>query len=118
MAAPVDSSSKPGEADAGAAKPKKQDAVPGRDITQWFEATKVGKYELPCAELCGFGHSGMRGWIYVHTPDEYTKWAAENLKADAAPAAPAVAAAAAAEERKDEARPAEPAAAKGGKAKR
>jgi cytochrome c oxidase subunit II len=93
----------------------KQDAVPGRDITQWFEATKPGKYELPCAELCGFGHSGMRGWIYVHTPDEYTKWAAENLKAEAAPAAPAVAAA---EEKKDEAKPAEPAAAKGGKAKR
>ena len=43
--------------------------MPGREIVQWFEATKTGKYELPCAELCGFGHSGMRGWIYVHTPD-------------------------------------------------
>jgi cytochrome c oxidase subunit II len=59
----------------------KQDAVPGREIVQWFEATKPGKYELPCAELCGFGHSGMRGWIYVHTPDEYKKWAAQNLTA-------------------------------------
>jgi len=29
----------------------------------------------------------MRGWIYVHTPDEYAKWAAENLTAQAAPAA-------------------------------
>ena len=57
----------------------KQDAVPGREIGQWFEATKPGKYELPCAELCGFGHSGMRGWIYVHTPEEYATWAAENL---------------------------------------
>jgi cytochrome c oxidase subunit 2 len=65
----------------------KQDAVPGREIRQWFEATKPGKYEWPCAELCGFGHSGMRGWIYVHTPDEYGKWAAENLKAEAAPPA-------------------------------
>src|SRR5713226_9192602 len=65
----------------------KQDAVPGREIPQWFEVTKPGKYELPCAELCGFGHSGMRGWIYVHTPDEYAKWAAENLTAQAAPAA-------------------------------
>jgi cytochrome c oxidase subunit 2 len=37
----------------------KQDAVPGRSILVWFEATKPGKYELPCAELCGFGHSGM-----------------------------------------------------------
>jgi len=63
----------------------KQDAVPGREIVQWFEVTKTGKYELPCAELCGFGHSGMRGWIYVHTAAEYAKWAAENLTA-AAPA--------------------------------
>jgi cytochrome c oxidase subunit II len=59
----------------------KQDAVPGRTIPVWFEATKPGKYELPCAELCGFGHSGMKGWLYVHTPEEYAKWAAENLTA-------------------------------------
>jgi cytochrome c oxidase subunit 2 len=88
----------------------KQDAVPGREIVQWFEASKPGKYELPCAELCGFGHSGMRGWIYVHTPDEYQKWAAENLRAEAA--APA------AEEKKPEEAKPEPAPAKGGKAKR
>ena len=56
----------------------KQDSLPGRDILVWFEATKPGKYELPCAELCGFGHSGMRGWLYVHAPDEYQKWLKEN----------------------------------------
>ena len=61
----------------------KQDAVPGREIAQWFEVTKPGKYELPCAELCGFGHSGMRGWIYVHTKEDYDKWAAQNLTATA-----------------------------------
>jgi cytochrome c oxidase subunit II len=64
----------------------KQDAVPGREIVAWFEATKPGKYEWPCAELCGFGHSGMRGWVYVHAPGDYEKWAAENLRAEAAPA--------------------------------
>ena len=52
----------------------KQDAVPGREILVWFEATKTGKYELPCAELCGFGHSGMVGWLYVDTPEDYEKW--------------------------------------------
>jgi cytochrome c oxidase subunit 2 len=57
----------------------KQDAVPGRTILVWFEATKPGKYELPCAELCGFGHSGMKGWLFVHTPEEYAKWAQEHL---------------------------------------
>ena len=56
----------------------KQDAVPGRDILVWFEATKAGKYELPCAELCGFGHSGMKGWLFVDTPEEYEKWVKEN----------------------------------------
>lgn len=57
----------------------KQDAVPGRQITAWFEAIKPGKYEIPCAELCGFGHSGMKGWVFVHTPEDYKKWADENL---------------------------------------
>jgi cytochrome c oxidase subunit 2 len=61
----------------------KQDAVPGRVITAWFQATKTGKYELPCAELCGFGHSGMKGWLYVYTPEEYKKWADEHLAAKA-----------------------------------
>ena len=56
----------------------KQDAVPGRNILVWFEATKPGKYELPCAELCGFGHSGMRGWLYVDSPEEYEKWVKEH----------------------------------------
>ena len=56
----------------------KQDAVPGHEIPIWFKATKPGKYEVPCAELCGFGHSGMRGWLYVHTPEEYAAWAREH----------------------------------------
>jgi len=57
----------------------KQDVVPGRVIIGWFEATKPGKYELPCAELCGFGHSGMKGWLHVHTAEDYKKWADEHL---------------------------------------
>ena len=56
----------------------KQDAVPGRAITAWFEATKPGKYEMPCSELCGFGHSGMSGWLYVHTAEEYENWVKER----------------------------------------
>ena len=56
----------------------KQDSVPGREILAWFEATKPGKYEIPCAELCGFGHSGMKGWLTVHPADEYGKWVKER----------------------------------------
>lgn len=56
----------------------KQDVMPGRTIEAWFEATKPGRYPLPCAELCGFGHSGMEGSLIVHSPDEYQKWVQEN----------------------------------------
>lgn len=56
----------------------KQDMVPGRDIEGWFQATKPGKFELPCAELCGFGHSGMKGYLYVHPEEEYTRWVKEQ----------------------------------------
>ena len=56
----------------------KQDAVPGWNIPVWFKATQVGKYEAPCAELCGFGHSGMKGWVFVHTQAEYDDWAKEK----------------------------------------
>ena len=56
----------------------KQDAVPGRGIGVWFEATKPGRYELPCAELCGFGHYTMRGFLIVHPADEYEKWVKEH----------------------------------------
>jgi cytochrome c oxidase subunit 2 len=56
----------------------KQDAVPGRDILVWFQVVKPGKYEIPCAELCGFGHSGMLGWLFVDTPADYEKWVKET----------------------------------------
>jgi len=56
----------------------KQDAVPGREQDFWFQVTKPGKYEMPCAELCGFGHSGMNGYLYVHTPEDYQQWLKER----------------------------------------
>jgi len=52
----------------------KQDAVPGREINVWFKATKPGRYELPCAELCGPGHSGMKGWVKVLSDADYQQW--------------------------------------------
>jgi cytochrome c oxidase subunit 2 len=56
----------------------KQDVVPGRVIEAWFEATKPGEYEIPCAMLCGFGHSGMKGVLYVETPEAHARWRAEQ----------------------------------------
>jgi heme/copper-type cytochrome/quinol oxidase subunit 2 len=30
--------------------------------------------EIPCAELCGFGHSGMKGTLYVQSQEDYEKY--------------------------------------------
>jgi cytochrome c oxidase subunit 2 len=54
----------------------KQDAVPGRYNTAWFEATKIGTYHLFCAEYCGTQHSGMIGRIVVMDPADYQAWLA------------------------------------------
>jgi cytochrome c oxidase subunit 2 len=59
----------------------KQDLVPGHEIPAWFKILKPGTYEIPCAELCGFGHSGMKGTLFVHTQAEYEAWARENKAA-------------------------------------
>lgn len=64
----------------------KQDAMPGRRIPLWFQATKAGVYPLPCAELCGAGHTGMMGRLVVHTPEEYEVWVKKLWPAPPAPA--------------------------------
>lgn len=52
----------------------KQDALPGRRITGWFEATKTGTHDIQCAEMCGIGHGIMAARIHIHTPEEYQAW--------------------------------------------
>ncbi len=59
----------------------KQDAVPGRYTSLWFEATRVGEYHLFCAEYCGTLHSGMIGRVVVMEPADYQAW----LQGEAAP---------------------------------
>jgi len=52
----------------------KQDVLPGRYTTTWFNATKAGTYHLFCAEYCGTVHSGMIGHVIVMEPTEYESW--------------------------------------------
>ena len=52
----------------------KQDAVPGLTIPVWFQAVKVGDYDLICAELCGWGHYKMAGRVHVMPQDEFNRW--------------------------------------------
>lgn len=59
----------------------KQDAVPGMEIPVWFEATKAGRFELACAELCGLGHYRMGAEVMVHAADEFASWTAAQAAA-------------------------------------
>src|SRR6059058_323800 len=56
----------------------KADVVPGKYTTEWFEATKPGRYHLFCAEYCGMNHSGMRGFVEVMEPTAYENWLSGN----------------------------------------
>ena len=58
----------------------KQDAVPGMTTRIWFEATRVGNWEIACAELCGLGHYRMKGFVTVETPEEFERWLAETAR--------------------------------------
>jgi cytochrome c oxidase subunit 2 len=52
----------------------KQDVLPGRYTSVWFQPSRIGKYHLFCAEYCGTKHSGMVGWVYVMDPADYQEW--------------------------------------------
>src|SRR5712671_366958 len=56
----------------------KADVVPGKYTTEWFEATKPGRYHSFCAEYCGMNHSGMGGFVVVMEPAEYENWLSGN----------------------------------------
>ncbi len=52
----------------------KQDALPGRTITGWFRANRVGTYDIQCTQMCGMGHGLMAGRIIVETPQDHAAW--------------------------------------------
>ena len=66
----------------------KMDAVPGTPTTMWFTPTKTSKqmieetgnpnfvFEISCDQMCGKGHTGMRGTIIVETQEEFDAWMA------------------------------------------
>jgi cytochrome c oxidase subunit 2 len=51
-----------------------QDIVPGIDIPVHFTATKTGKFEIVCTQLCGLGHYNMRAYLEVVSQDQYDQW--------------------------------------------
>lgn len=60
-----------------------QDAIPGLRLPIHFKATKTNTYQINCAQLCGVGHSNMKGIIKVVPQDQFDTWI--KSKAGAAP---------------------------------
>ncbi len=52
----------------------KQDVLPGRYTTMWFEPSQEGEYHLFCAEYCGTEHSRMGGRVVVLSQLDYQRW--------------------------------------------
>jgi cytochrome c oxidase subunit 2 len=52
----------------------KQDVVPGRYSTVWFQATKPGEYHLFCTQYCGTSHANMIGRVVVMNMEGYQGW--------------------------------------------
>jgi cytochrome c oxidase subunit 2 len=53
----------------------KQDAVPGRIVSTWFNPTRAGRYPIFCAQYCGTAHAQMIGTMVVLPPADYAAWA-------------------------------------------
>ncbi len=60
----------------------KQDIIPGQPTILNFTPTKVGKYPIICAELCGPYHGGMRASIIVEEESDYKDWFNKNTKTE------------------------------------
>lgn len=59
----------------------KQDVVPGMEGMAWFQATRTGEFPIGCAELCGIGHTRMRGTLTVHSSADFQAWMAGQIQA-------------------------------------
>lgn len=52
----------------------KMDLVPGHVSYMWLTPTVEGRYDILCMELCGIGHSVMRGKVVVESEESYQTW--------------------------------------------
>jgi cytochrome c oxidase subunit 2 len=51
-----------------------QDAIPGLSNPVWFTPTQEGTYLITCSQLCGNGHSSMRGVLRVVSPGAFADY--------------------------------------------
>lgn len=63
-----------------------QDAIPGLRIPFTFTPTRIGRYQIECAQLCGNGHAAMSGgFVTVQSQEDFDAW----LKSKSGAATPA-----------------------------
>jgi cytochrome c oxidase subunit 2 len=55
----------------------KQDVIPGRLTRTWFQVTRAGRYDVVCAQLCGFGHGQMRAALVAQDRAGFARWLAD-----------------------------------------
>jgi cytochrome c oxidase subunit 2 len=55
-----------------------QDFVPGLDLMVHFTATKPGRYEIVCTQLCGLGHYNMKAYLNVMSQSDFDAWLKEK----------------------------------------
>lgn len=60
----------------------KQDVLPNRYTSLWFEATETGESVVFCAEYCGNAHSNMMAAAFVHSQQDFDTWLANAGSAD------------------------------------
>lgn len=58
----------------------KSDAVPGITTKVRLTPSRLGGYDVVCAELCGLGHATMRQQVRVVNRGEYDRWLAKEQK--------------------------------------
>ena len=63
-----------------------QAAIPGFVRDAWFKSEKVGDFYGQCSQLCGKEHSFMPIHVKVLSEEDYSKWAATEVKKAAAKA--------------------------------
>jgi cytochrome c oxidase subunit 2 len=56
----------------------KMDMLPGSVTYYWFEPTRLGEFEVLCAEFCGTGHYAMKGKVIVDKKINYNNWLAQQ----------------------------------------
>ncbi|MEX0821149.1 MAG: cytochrome c oxidase subunit II [Rhodothermales bacterium] len=54
----------------------KQDVLPDRYSSVWFEATRTDTFHVFCTEYCGQGHSEMLSSLVTHSQGDFEEWLA------------------------------------------